>query len=45
MRAWRCRGKALAGLWRDSETVGFDEREMLMAAAPETLFITDHYRN
>jgi hypothetical protein len=49
MRAWRCRGKALAGLWNDGETLGitvsFDEREMLMAAAPETFFITDHYRN
>ena len=49
MRAWRCRGKALAGLWNDDETLGItvsvDEREMLMAAAPETFFITDHYRN
>lgn len=24
---------------------GFDEREMLMEAEPETFFITDHYRN
>jgi hypothetical protein len=49
MRAWRCGGKALAGLWNDGETLGItvslDEREMLMAAAPETFFITDHYRN
>jgi hypothetical protein len=49
MRAWRCRGKALAGLWNDGETLGitvsFDERDMLIAAAPETFFVTDHYRN
>ncbi len=25
--------------------VGFDEREMLMQAEPETFHITDHYRN
>jgi len=25
--------------------MSFDEREMLIAAAPETFFITDHYRN
>jgi hypothetical protein len=48
MRSWRCRKKALAALF-DEETLGltlsFDEREMLMEAAPEAFFITDHYRN
>jgi hypothetical protein len=48
MRSWRCRKKALAGMF-DEETIGlpisFDEREMLMEAAPEAFFITDHYRN
>jgi len=43
----RVRGKLFARLWEDGETlvlkIGFDAREMLMAAAPETFFITDHY--
>ena len=43
----RVRGKLFARLWEDGETlvlkVGFDAREMLMAAHPETFFITDHY--
>ena len=45
---FRVRGKLIARLKEDGETlvlrVGFDEREMLMEAAPETFFITDHYR-
>lgn len=40
--------KLLARLKEDGETLvlklGFDEREMLMAAEPSTFFITDHYR-
>ena len=43
----RVRGRLFARLWEDGETlvlkVGFDAREMLMAANPETFFITDHY--
>lgn len=43
----RVRGKLFARLWEDGETlvlkVGFDAREMLMAADPETFYITDHY--
>src|SRR5262249_29165683 len=43
----RVRGKLFARLWEDGETlvlkVGFDTREMLMAANPETFYITDHY--
>lgn len=43
----RVRGKLIARLWEDGETlvlkVGFDAREMLMAANPETFYITDHY--
>ncbi|HEY2291641.1 MAG TPA: MmcQ/YjbR family DNA-binding protein [Thermoanaerobaculia bacterium] len=43
----RVRGKLFARLWEDGETlvlkVGFDAREMLMAANPETFYITDHY--
>jgi hypothetical protein len=43
----RVRGKLLARLWEDGETlvlkVGFDAREILLAADPETFFITDHY--
>ncbi len=46
----RNRGKVLARLWPDGEVlvlarVGFDEREFLMEADPETFFVTDHYRN
>ncbi len=43
----RVRGKLFARLWEDGETlvlkVGFDAREMLVAAHPETFFLTDHY--
>ncbi len=43
----RVRGKLFARLWEDGETlvlkVGFDAREMLIAAHPETFFLTDHY--
>jgi hypothetical protein len=43
----RVRGKLFARLWEDGETlvlkVGFDAREMLMAANPEIFFLTDHY--
>jgi hypothetical protein len=43
----RVRGKLFARLWEDGETlvlkIGFDAREMLMKASPETFFITDHY--
>jgi hypothetical protein len=43
----RVRGKLIARLWEDGETlvlkVGFDAREILMAAEPETFYITDHY--
>lgn len=44
----KVRGKFLARLKEDGERlvvkVGFDERDMLMAAEPETFFITEHYR-
>ncbi|MFI5010839.1 MAG: MmcQ/YjbR family DNA-binding protein [Hyphomicrobiales bacterium] len=40
--------RLLARLKEDGETLvlrlGFDEREMLMEAEPQTFFITDHYR-
>ncbi|SDR62747.1 hypothetical protein SAMN05444161_0607 [Rhizobiales bacterium GAS191] len=40
--------KMLARLKEDGETLviklGFDERDMLMEAAPESFFITEHYR-
>ena len=43
----RVRGKLFARLWEDGETlvlkVGFDAREVLMAAQPEVFFLTDHY--
>jgi hypothetical protein len=46
--AFRVGGKLLARLHDSGEAlvakVGFDEREMLMAADPSTFFITDHYR-
>jgi hypothetical protein len=46
--AFRVGGKLLARLHDSREAlvvkVGFDEREMLMAAAPDIFFITDHYR-
>jgi hypothetical protein len=40
--------KLLVRLREDGDTIvlrlGFDEREMLMEAAPESFFITEHYR-
>lgn len=45
--AFRVRGKFLVRLREDGETlavrIGFDAREILMAANPEIFFITDHY--
>jgi hypothetical protein len=45
---FRVRGKFLARLWEDGETLvvkcGDDERNFRMKADPETFFITDHYR-
>lgn len=47
--AFKIRGKGLTRLREDGETLvvptDFAEREMLMAAEPETYFITDHYRD
>ncbi len=47
--AFRVRGKFLARLKEDGETlvvkIGFDEREILLAADPGTFYLTDHYRN
>jgi hypothetical protein len=44
----RVRGKLLARLWEDGETLvvkcGDAERNFRMKADPETFFITDHYR-
>ena len=40
--------KFLARLHQDGKSlvikIGFDEREMLMAADPESFYITDHYK-
>ena len=45
--AFRVRKKFLGRLKEDGETlvirIGFDERDILMAANPETYYITDHY--
>jgi hypothetical protein len=45
--AFKVRGKLLARLREDGETlvlrVGFDLRDLLMNADPETFFVTDHY--
>ena len=45
--AFRVKGKFFARLWEDGETLvvkaGFDVREILMQADPETFFTTDHY--
>jgi hypothetical protein len=45
--AFKIGGKLIARLWEDGETlvVGttFEEREEMMAAEPETYYITDHY--
>jgi hypothetical protein len=47
--AFKVRGKLVARLWEDGETLvvgmDFDQREELLAADPETYFLTDHYRN
>jgi hypothetical protein len=46
---FRVRGKLLARLREDGETLVVklpaDERDLLLAAAPEIFFTTDHYRN
>jgi hypothetical protein len=46
--AFKVRGKLLARLREDGETlalrVGFDLRDLLMNADPETFYVTDHYR-
>jgi len=46
--AFKLRGKLLARLREDGETlalrVGFDLRDLLMNADPETFYVTDHYR-
>ncbi len=45
---FRVRKRFLSRLWEDGETlvvkVGFDERDLLMAADPEVFYLTDHYR-
>jgi hypothetical protein len=47
--AFRVRGVLFARLLEDGESIvvkaDLDERETLMAADPETFFITDHYRD
>jgi hypothetical protein len=47
--ALKVRGKLLVRLKEDGESfvliVDFDTRDVLMRAAPETFYITDHYRN
>jgi len=46
--AFKVRGKLIARLREDGETlvvkVGFELRDFLMNADPETFYITDHYR-
>lgn len=46
--ALRVKKKFMARLREDGDSVvfkvGFDEREMLMAAKPAVFYITDHYR-
>jgi hypothetical protein len=46
--AFKVKGKFLSRLKEDGETlvvkIDFDERDILMAANPETFYITDHYR-
>jgi hypothetical protein len=45
--AFRVKGKFFARLWEDGETLvvkaGFDAREILLQANPETFYTTDHY--
>lgn len=47
--ALKVRGKLLARLREDGRTLvlrcDFVQREMLMQAAPEVFFVTDHYRD
>ena len=47
--AWRYKGRLLARLHQDGQSlmlkVGFDAREHLVRADPETFFVTEHYRN
>ncbi len=47
--ALKVKGKLMVRMWEDGETMvlktTFEEREELMAADPETYFITDHYLN
>jgi hypothetical protein len=47
--AWRHKGKLLARLHQDGQSlmlkVGFEAREHLVRADPETFFVTEHYRN
>ena len=45
---FRVRGKFLARLWEDGKVLvvkcGDNERDFRVQAAPETYFVTDHYR-
>ena len=45
---FRVRGKFLARLWEDGETLvvkcGDDERDFRMRTDPEAFFVTNHYR-
>jgi hypothetical protein len=45
--AFKVDGKLIARLWEDGETLvigtTLEEREEMMAAEPETYYITDHY--
>ena len=47
--AFKVRGKLVARLREDGETLvvgmDFDQREELLAADPDTYYLTDHYRN
>src|SRR4029077_14214265 len=47
--AWSYKGRLLARLHQDGQSlmlkVGFDAREHLVRADPETFFVTEHYRN
>src|SRR5690242_14227733 len=48
-QAMRVKGKLFLRRWEDGETlvarVDPDERDMLLKANPDTLFLTEHYRN
>lgn len=48
--AYKAFGKFFTRIRKDETSVvlggvGFDERDMLMEAAPQTFYITDHFRN